>query len=68
MLTTPTPHGEFDDLHQIEFQFLAPAHRGGRWLLYHASYASETSNPHATRADYGFKQAIGVYSFLWDQQ
>ena len=37
-----------------------------RWRLYHASYSMENGNPNATRADYGYKQAIGMYTFLWD--
>lgn len=65
-IARPSPSGSYDDLHQIEFTFLPPRDKGGRWLLFHASYAAETQNPAATRADYGFKQAIGMYSFTWD--
>jgi len=31
-----------------------------------SSYSDQNSNPNATRADYGFKQAIGMYSFAWN--
>jgi hypothetical protein len=43
-----------------------PREKGGRWRLYHASYSSINENPNATKADYGYKQAIGMYSFSWD--
>lgn len=61
---TPAPHGEWDDLHQVSFAFL-PGRDGGRARLYHASYSSVNFNPHATMADFGYKQAIGMYSFDW---
>ena len=71
-IARPAPAQSFDDLHQIEFTFLPPAGAvgsggggGGRWSLFHASYSSANHNPHATRADYGFKQAIGMYTFDW---
>ena len=65
-IARPAPEGEWDDLHQIEFTFLPPAKEGGRWSLYHASYSSSNENPHATKADCGYKQAIGMYSFDWE--
>ena len=65
VLTTAAPPGNFDDIHQIEFTFLPPVQPGGRYRLYHASYSMHNGNPNATRADYGYKQAIGMYSFAW---
>lgn len=65
VITTPAPQGSYDDFRQIEFTFLPPAAPGERTRLYHASYSSENSNPNATRADYGFKQALGMYTFDW---
>ncbi len=65
-IARPSPEGSWDDLHQIEFTFLKPHEKGGRWRLYHASYASTSENAGARKADYGYKQAIGMYSFLWD--
>lgn len=65
-IARPAPSGSRDDLHQIEFTFLPPREAGGRWLLYHASYASTTANAGSKKADYGYKQAIGMYSFVWD--
>ncbi len=65
-IARPAPRGSWDDLHQIEFTFLKPREKGGRWRLYHASYASTSGNAGAKKADYGYKQAIGMYSFLWD--
>ena len=65
-IARPAPAGQWDDLHQIEFTFLPPREKGGRWRLYHASYANATANPLAKKADYGYKQAIGMYSFTWD--
>lgn len=70
MIATPAPPGQWDDLHQIEYTFLPPpanaVGEGKRWRLYHASYSKTTVNPHATRADYGYKASIGMYSFDWD--
>jgi hypothetical protein len=66
-IARPSPRGSYDDLHQIEFTFLPPSKVGGRWKLYHASYASETQNPLAKEADCGYKMAIGMYSFTWDE-
>ena len=65
-IARPAPPGSFDDLHQIEFTFLPPAVAGGRWTMYHASYAGRSRNPGQRRADYGYKQAIGMYTFTWD--
>ena len=65
-IARPAPQGSWDDLHQIEFTFLPPREAGARWMMYHASYSSVNQNPNATRADYGYKQAIGMYSFTWD--
>jgi hypothetical protein len=64
MITAVPPSPAFDDIHQIEFTFLPPG-SDGRWRLYHASYSKENGNPFAKRADVGFKQAIGMYSFEW---
>ena len=63
----PAPPGEWDDLHQVSFAFLPAARRarGERTRLYHASYSSVNRNPRATKADFGYKQAIGMYSFDW---
>ena len=66
MLTQPAPPPAFDDLHQIEFTFLLPTPQDPRVRLYHASYSAENHNPNASRADYGFKQAIGMYTFETD--
>ena len=62
-----SPHGAYDDLYQIEFTFLPPQEEGGRWLLFHASYSDVTSHAGTKRADYGYKQAIGMYSFNWEK-
>mmetsp|Transcript_10346 Transcript_10346/g.26500 ORF Transcript_10346/g.26500 Transcript_10346/m.26500 type:complete len:442 (-) Transcript_10346:724-2049(-) len=65
VISTPAPQGAFDDFKQIEFTFLPPPTPDGRWRLYHASYSNENGNPNATRADYGYKQAVGMYTFDW---
>jgi len=67
MITSVPPSPAFDDIHQIEFTFLPPGD-DGRWRMYHASYSKETGNPYAKRADAGFKQAVGMYSFEWPQE
>merc|ERR1712032_249179 len=67
MITTVAPRPAWDDIHQIEFTFLPPD-KDGRWRMYHASYSKENSNPYIDhRADVGYKQAIGMYSFEWPQ-
>ena len=65
-IARPAPKGSYDDLHQIEFTFLPPAVAGGRWSLYHASYSDQSMNAGQRKADYGYKQAIGMYTFDWD--
>ena len=67
-IATPAPSPAWDDVHQMEFTFLPPAadDAGGRVRLYFAAYSDQNGNPNATRANYGFKQAIGMYSFSWD--
>ena len=68
-IAAPAPSPAWDDLHQIEFAFLQPpaGDADGRVRLYQASYSDQNGNPKATRADYGFKQAIGMYSFAWNR-
>lgn len=66
VLAEPFVPGSYDDIHQIEYTFLPPATGEKRWRLYHASYSQENGNPNATRADYGYKQAIGMYMFDWE--
>lgn len=65
VIAIPSPPGAYDDFRQIEYTFLPPQSVGGRWRLYHASYSLENGNPNATRADYGYKQALGMYTFDW---
>lgn len=65
VVSEPAPSPAYDDFRQIEFTFLPPASPGGRWRMYHASYSKENGNANATRADYGYKQAIGMYTFSW---
>lgn len=36
--------------------------------VYHASYANTTENSASGKEDYGYKQAIGMYSFTWDKR
>ena len=40
--------------------------QGKRTRLYHASYGTTSGkNPDARKADFGYKLAIGMYSFEW---
>lgn len=65
VIAEPAPTGAYDDVKQIEYTFLPPAVQGGRWRLYHASYADHTENPDTHHVLYGYKLAIGMYSFDW---
>ena len=69
-LVVPGPPGSWDDLGQVALTFL-PArdqgnNQGKRTRLYHASYGTTSGkNPDARKADFGYKLAIGMYSFEW---
>ena len=65
-LVTPGPPGEWDDLGQVALTFLAATgSQDKRARLYHATYSSVSGNENARKADFGYKLAIGMYSFEW---
>ena len=64
-LVVPGPLGEWDDLGQVALTFLLPDSFSNRARLYHASYSTVSTNPNATKSDFGYKLAIGMYSFAW---
>lgn len=65
-LVVPGPTGSWDDLGQVALTFLPTRDPGERTRLYHASYGTTSGkNPNARRADFGYKLAIGMYSFDW---
>ena len=66
-IVEPAPRGEWDDLGQVALTFLLPDRFSkNRARLYHASYSTVGSNPNATKVDFGYKLAIGMYSFEWE--
>ena len=65
-LVVPAPPGSWDDLGQVALTFLPARDQGKRTRLYHASYGTTSGkNPDARKADFGYKLAIGMYSFEW---
>ena len=65
-LVVPGPRGEWDDLGHVALTFLPASREDTRTRLYFASYSTVSDNPNATRADFGYKLAIGQFSFEWD--
>lgn len=64
-IVVPGPRGEWDDLGQVALTFLLPDQFSNRARLYHASYSTVSTNPNASKKDFGYKLAIGMYSFEW---
>jgi hypothetical protein len=67
-LVVPSPRGEWDDLGHVALTFLPASYGDTRTRLYFASYSTVSENPNATKADFGYKLAIGQFSFQWDDE